>query len=150
MKLKEIRRFRNLLRMFERELSKRLKCDTACHGVSLPQCHAILEIEAHGETTVGELAKSLGLDKSTLSRTIDGLFNIGLVKRFTHRSDRRYMSVALTTQGQTVCRQINKANDASFTDVFRAIPEEKHDAVMAGFTLLVEAMNGKRSVADGS
>ena len=149
MKRSKIRTFRKILRKFERELNDRLKENTVCSGVSLAQCHAVLELEEQGETTIGKLAGSLGLDKSTLSRTIDGLFNVGLVKRFPHQNDRRYMSIVLTKQGQATCGKINSSNDAYFTQVFQAIPEEKHDLVLECFGIVAEALKKKRTIKSG-
>ena len=146
MKRSKIRMFRKILRKLERELNDRLKENTVYCGVSLAQCHAVLELEEQGETTIGKLAKSLGLDKSTLSRTIDGLFNVGIVKRFPHQNDRRYMSITLTNQGQATCGKINSSSDDYFTRIFQAIPEEKHDMVIESFEIVAEAMKiGKRT-----
>ena len=142
MTLSKIRRFRRILRKLERELNDRLKENTVYCGVSLAQCHVVLEIEEQGETTIGKLAKSLGLDKSTLSRTIDGLFNVGLVKRFPHQTDRRYMAITLTKQGQATCGKINSTSDDYFTRIFRAIPEES-------FGIVAEAMKKGRSIENG-
>jgi DNA-binding MarR family transcriptional regulator len=144
--LSKIRRFRKILRKLERELNDRLKENTVCCGVSLAQCHAVLELEEQEETTIGKLAKSLGLDKSTLSRTIDGLFNVGLVKRFPHQTDRRFMAVTLTEQGQATCRKINSTSDDYFTRIFQTIPEEKHDMVIESFGIVAEAMKKGRRI----
>ena len=57
--------------MFERLTARQLKEESCCRGVTLAQCHTILEIEELGQATTVELSKRLGLDKSTLSRTID-------------------------------------------------------------------------------
>lgn len=150
MALSKIRRFRKILRKLERELNDRLKENTVFCGVSLAQCHAVLEIEEQGETTIGKLAKSLGLDKSTLSRTIDGLVNVGLVKRFPHAIDRRYMSVSLSKQGLTTCENINRTNDDYFARIFKAIPEEKHDMVTESFGLVAKAMRQIKEIENGN
>jgi DNA-binding MarR family transcriptional regulator len=149
MKRSKIRTFRKILRRLERELYDRLKENTACSGVSLAQCHAVLELEEKGETTIGKLAESLGLDKSTLSRTIDGLFNVGLVNRFPHQNDRRYMSIAMTEQGQAACGKINRSSDEYFTRVFQTIPEEKHDLIIECFGIVAEAMKKERGIKNG-
>jgi DNA-binding MarR family transcriptional regulator len=149
MPLAKIRRFRKILRKLERELNDRLKENTIYCGVSLAQCHAVLEIEEQRETTIGKLAKSLGLDKSTLSRTIDGLFNVGLVKRFPHQADRRYMAITLTKQGQATCGKINSTSDDYFIRIFQTIPEEKHDTIIESFGIVAEAMKKGRRIENG-
>lgn len=146
MKPHTIRAFQKILRKLERELTDRLKEQTVCCGVSLAQCHAVLELEVLGETTIGKLAQSLGLDKSTLSRTIDGLFNVGLVKRFPHRTDRRYIAITLTSQGQATCKMINSTGDDYFTRIFDTIPKEKHDTIIESFSMIAEAMKKERRI----
>jgi DNA-binding MarR family transcriptional regulator len=80
--------------------ANQIKQDSCCQGVTLAQCHTILEIENQGQATTVELSKRLGLGKSTLSRTIDGLVNNGLVARVVNPTDRRFNLLSLTTKGQ--------------------------------------------------
>ena len=108
-----IRSFRKLLRLFERLTANQTRQYSCCQGVTLAQCHTILEIEDLGQATSVELSKRLGLDKSTLSRTIDGLVSIGLAERAAHPTDRRFNLLSLTTKGQEVADQINQSNEAS-------------------------------------
>jgi len=132
------------LRAFERKLWGHLNDqlnDKSCGNVSLAQCHTILELGEQNQTTIGELAKSMGLDKSTLSRTIDSLVKKGLVDRVPNPSDRRYTLISLTKGGESTCKQINSTNDAYFKRIFKTIPSEEHDRIIQSFALLVEAMN---------
>ena len=62
----DIRAFRADLRVLEREVVLSLSSDTGCCGVSVAQCHLLLETEARGRTNVTELAAATVLDKSTL------------------------------------------------------------------------------------
>ena len=146
MKTTKIREFRNRLRAFERKLWDQLNDqlnDESCNNVSHAQCHTILALGEQGRTTIGELAKSMGLDKSTLSRTIDSLVKKKLVDRVPNPSDRRYTLISLTKGGESTCKQINSTNDAYFERIFKAIPKGEHDKIIQSFELLVEAMNKK-------
>ncbi len=140
MDVSEIRFFRKRLRRFERLLSEQVKEDSCCIGVTLAQCHAILEIEEQGETTIRELSKGMGLDKSTLSRTIDGLVKAGLVERIPHPTDRRFTLLNLTERGRAKGQNINAANDALYKRIFELIPVKKHAEVVESFGFLVQAM----------
>ena len=140
MEKQRIRSFRKSLRLFERLTAQQLKEDSCCQGVTLAQCHTILEIEDLGQATTVELSKRLGLDKSTLSRTIDGLVNIGLLERVAHPTDRRFNLLSLTTMGQEVADQINQSNDDFYRRVFDGIESERHDEVIDNFEKLVWAM----------
>lgn len=135
-----IRSFRKRLRQFERLTAHQLKEDSCCQGVTLAQCHTLLEIEELGQASIVTLTKRLGLDKSTLSRTIDGLVNISLVERIAHPSDRRFVLLTLTDQGRSICRRINRLNDEYYSRVFDGIAVDKHEDVITYFDMLVSAL----------
>ncbi len=139
--LNTVQEFRALLRRFERVLSRQLEDKNCCCGLTIHQCHPLLEIGRTGETTTVELSRALDLDKSTLSRTIDGLVNAGLVRRNPHPNDRRYTVLTLTGEGRKICDTINRENDLYFEKVFKQIPGTDHESVMRYFGLLVEVMS---------
>lgn len=133
-----IRTFRRLLRQFE-QLTE-TQTGVCCSGVSVAQCHALMEIEHLGQCSISQLAANLNLDQSTLSRTVDSLVAFDLVQRTPNPADRRYMIVTLSEKGQETCRQINAANDDYYWRVFEAIPEAQRAAAEASFQLFVTAM----------
>ena len=120
--------------------ANQIKQDSCCQGVTLAQCHTILEIEYLRQATTVALSKRLGLDKSTLSRTIDGLVNTGLAARAAHPTDRRFNLLSLTAKGQDVADHINHSNDDFYRRVFENIESECHDEVIDNFEKLVRAM----------
>ena len=140
MRNNKIHTFRNILRRFEREAFS-LASSQCCCGVSLAQCHAILEMGELGESTINDLARSLGLDKSTVSRSVDSLVRLGLANRETRSGNRRSVIVSLTARGREICEQINALNDNYFERVFQAMPAGKHAAVIDAFKLLTSSMS---------
>ncbi len=132
--------FRERLRHLERELIELLKEDNICCGITVSQCHILLEIGGKTETSIVDLASVLNLDTSTLSRSIDGLVNIGLVDRQQNPNDRRYVCVSLSKQGTKIFESIEKANNSYFSKIFQLIPENKHDQIIESFFLFFEAM----------
>jgi DNA-binding MarR family transcriptional regulator len=136
----DVRGFREALRRFERLIEVRLRDSGGCRGVSLAQCHALLEIEALGQPALNELAQSLGLDKSTLSRTVEGLVRLDLVTRASNAADRRSVQLSLTEKGLETCARINRENDALFTRVLARAERTGGGPVAAGFRMLVDSM----------
>jgi DNA-binding MarR family transcriptional regulator len=139
----KIRDFRKTLRRFERQLESQIKDCCCCGGLTMAQSHVLLEIELQGETTTVALAQALGLDKSTLSRTVDGLVNIGLVGRRENPEDRRYTLLSLTEQGRKTCAEINLINDKYYGSAIDSIEEEKREQVIECFGVLVDAIAGR-------
>jgi DNA-binding MarR family transcriptional regulator len=144
-----IRSFREKLRRLEREIGWQLKSDTECCGVTLAQCHIIVEIGNKGETSVVDLSSALGLDTSTLSRHINGMVNVGLADRILNPKDRRYVSITLTPQGRKVYESIEDICNAKYAKLFQLIPDEKHELVLEGFNLLVDAFAAAGKLEQG-
>ena len=109
----------------------------AAHG--LPQAHALLQIEDSPGTSLIELSAALGLDKSTMSRTVDGLVRNGLVERARDESDRRLVRLTLTGSGEATCDAINRLGDRVVGQTFELIPGEKHGEIVECLRLLIEA-----------
>jgi len=140
MDIEKIKLFREKLRQLERAMGSQFKNDSDCCGVTLSQCHALLEVEEKGEISIVELASKLGLDTSTLSRTINGLVLIGLINRIENSKDRRYVSITLTEQGKKVYEDIENLNNGYFSKIFELIPEEKHEAILESVSLFSDAV----------
>jgi DNA-binding MarR family transcriptional regulator len=133
---KKVREFREYLRHFERELDIQ-NSTNCCSGVTLSQCHALMELDKKDNITLKDLSEKLFLDKSTLSRTIEGLVNLGLVERETPKSNRRTIIIKLTVQGISVCKKINSENDTYFQEVLNSLPEEHEQIFFDSFKTIV-------------
>jgi DNA-binding MarR family transcriptional regulator len=145
-----VRAFRADLRVLEREVVLSLSSDTGCCGVSVAQCHLLLETEARGVTNVTELAAAVVLDKSTLSRTVDGLCRSGLLRRQVDPANRRQQIISLTARGRATAAKINAACDESYERLFDFIPAAKRSAVAEAIGLLAGAMRRKRKEPDSA
>lgn len=139
MKKETVRKFRHDLRRLERMVESYLKKDTCCHGVSVAQCHTLLAVEQLKEVSLNGLSQFVELDKSTLSRTVEGLVKNGLLERAADRRDRRVTLISLTREGTAVCNGINRANDERFGRILAAVNRDT-DEVVELFSAVVEAM----------
>jgi DNA-binding MarR family transcriptional regulator len=139
-----IKRFREILRRFEREVFVQ-SSDSCCNGVTLAQCHTLLEIESKDKESVTELARTLGLDKSTVSRTVDGLVNIGLVDRTIPEENRRMATLKLTESGKNICNSINCNNDNYFQEILAILSEHEKEELLRLFEKITNRMFHLRS-----
>lgn len=131
---------RELLRILVRDLGVLEKSDASCCGTTIAQCHAIVEIGRGSQISLNELAELLGLDKSTMSRTINNLVEEGLVIREIHPEDRRYITIELTDKGKGVFKTIEKSMELYYQSIFKTIPEDKREQVLESLQLLTEAV----------
>jgi DNA-binding MarR family transcriptional regulator len=124
-----LQQFRECIRVLEREiiLQNTLSC---CEGVSLSQCHALLEIGNSPEISVSELAKNMQLDKSTVSRTVDGLVKKTLIDRVIPEKNRRKAMLNLTDEGKEVCKTINFTNDSYIEDILSDFSAQEREQLL--------------------
>ena len=134
-----VRRFRNLLRTFNQELFLQNNA-SCCNGISMAQCHTLLEIEKQGGISVSDLAKNLNLDKSTVSRTVEGLVNIQLVNRTIPKTNRRLAVIDLTRSGKRVCSDIHYTNDSYIRAVLHDFTEKEREDFLNLFGKLTRNM----------
>lgn len=135
----EIGRFRKKLREIERAVGLRDRNESVCCGVSLAQCHAMIEIGMADKMNIKELSGVLSLDKSTVSRTVDSLVKGGLVERGHNPSDRRNVSIRLTPKGKKACERINATWNGFCADLFQRMPAEKRSQILDAITLVADA-----------
>jgi DNA-binding MarR family transcriptional regulator len=143
MKKEFLQEFRRVLRIFDRELFLQNHA-SCCDGISLTQCLTLLEIEKNSEISVSELAKKLSLDKSTVSRTVDGLVNIELVDRVIPKENRRLALINLTNSGKKVCSSINYTNDTYVREVLNDFTEDEKEVFLSLFRKLAGNMTAFR------
>lgn len=143
MKKEFLQEFRRILRIFDRELFLQNQT-SCCDGISLTQCLTLLEIEKNSEISVSELAKKLSLDKSTVSRTVDGLVNIELVDRVIPKENRRLALINLTKSGKKVCSSINYTNDSYVREILKDFTEDEQEEFLSLFRKLAGNMTAYR------
>lgn len=131
---------RELIRILVRNLDVLEKSDASCCGVTITQCHAIVEIGRMKKVSLVDLAELLGLDKSTMSRTINNLVEDGLVNRDLDSENRRYISIQLTSKGIEVFNNIEESMDSYYSSIFSSIQENKRSQVLESLKLLTAAV----------
>jgi len=139
MKRADIRSFRKLARRFHRQTGGLLPDRPCCGGITVPQCHVLLELDEMGGATLQALSDALCLDKSTASRTVHALVARGLVRSAANKNDRRCLALTLSPAGVRAVAAIDALGDGNARRIFEAIPTERHAAVMECLRLLVEA-----------
>jgi MarR family transcriptional regulator, transcriptional regulator for hemolysin len=105
-------------------------------GIS-PRAHAVLAAAATGDHTQTELAKLVGLDKTTMVVTLDELEATGLAERRLSPTDRRTRVIAVTKAGAGKLRAAEAIGDAVRDDVLSALPAGERKAFLGALTKLV-------------
>lgn len=136
---------REMIRILERRVGVLQDNEFSCCGITMAQCHALVEIGRAKSIALNELAELLNLENSTMSRTVNNLVVGELAKRDIDPQDRRYVSISLTENGQKLFEGIEEDMNQYFSKVFASIPENKKEQVLESMQLLLEALGKHES-----
>jgi DNA-binding MarR family transcriptional regulator len=93
-------------------------------GIS-PRGHTVLVTAISGAYTQTELARMIGLDKTTMVVTVDELEAAGLAERRPSSTDRRARVIAVTAAGKQKMLEAENVLDRVREDVLGALPVDE-------------------------
>lgn len=138
---KNSKQLREMIRILERKLGILEESRFSCCGITISQCHALVEIGRAKNIALNELAELLNLENSTMSRTVNNLVTGELAKRDIDPQDRRYVTISLTDKGYKLFESIEEEMNQYFTKIFERIPEDKRQQVMESLEIFLNAMD---------
>jgi DNA-binding MarR family transcriptional regulator len=113
--------------------------------------HASLsEVMALGELTdveamsQHELARRLGLEKSTVSRLVTGLVDRGWLSRTRNPDNRRLYRLQLTHDGQAAARQIGTQLRARHTELLNGLTAAERHGLTIGLAGIARVLKNQR------
>lgn len=116
-------------------------------GMPFSQCHALIEIERAGATTVKDLADALRIDPSVASRVTATLDRQGFVRSSTDPLDARKRMVSLTPRGLEEMKRVHEASNGPVLAALNLLTEEQRKKVLDGLEIygnaLLKASQGK-------
>ena len=142
--LNQTQLLRESLRILVRKLGVLERGEASCCGITLSQSYTIVEIGRAGTMSVNLLTEILGVDKSTVSKSVDKLVNSGILMRDTDPEDRRSVILCLSDKGQSVFEEVEKRTTAYFAEVVADIPDDKREQIIESLQYLVQAIKAPR------
>jgi DNA-binding MarR family transcriptional regulator len=139
--LTKSKQLREMIRIFERKLGVLGDCQSSCCGITLAQCHALVEIGRSKQISLNKLSELLTLDNSTTSRTVNNLVNKNLVKRDIDPNDRRYVTISLTESGEESFKNIEESMNSYYEKLYNNIPNAKKEQILESMEILLESLN---------
>ncbi len=86
-----------------------------------------------------QLANSLSLEKSKVSRDIDKLVKVKFVNREINPKNRRYSSLTLTSRGKKIVQNINEKNNLLFKKILSRLPQGNEELFIENFAIFTGA-----------
>lgn len=112
---------------FAAEVRNELERKLAAHGITGPQWCILLSLNSKSAGSMTELAAYIGVDKATISRTVERLVKMQLVQR-TPGHNRRSESLILTAQGEQLIPKLIACADHNEQEFFSCLSsQEKQD-----------------------
>ena len=99
------------LRVSVMRLARRIRLERSSEDLSFNQLSVLGTLRRSGELTLGELAAIERVKPPSITRTVNGLVDAGLVARRPHATDGRQVMVDLTDQARTVLDEDRRRRD---------------------------------------
>lgn len=140
MEKKDIVELRGGFQQFIRSFGLLEQTKTPCgFSLSLSQVFALQELE-NRTLTVTELAEKLELERSSVSRLVDGLVKGGFVQRELNESNRREVILSLTEKGWRSIRKVRDQSVNFYETILNQMPERQQYLFMDCFKMFTQSL----------
>lgn len=143
----EVAPIREFSRAMVRELNV-LDTGNCFAGHSFSECHVLTEVEALGQATVTALGERLVLEKSTVSRLVQGLVRRGELLMTADPADRRRKLLRLSAKGRKTVEAIHQHSNTQVEEALAYLSEADREQVVAGLGRYARALRYARVSAD--
>lgn len=136
-----------LMREVARLYTRAQRTVAECCRTSSTQCQLLVELGRAGPVPLAELGQRLSLEKSWVSRAVDGLVERGWATREPNPADARSWLVTLTRDGQQRVLELNATLDNHAARVLQALPAAERPRVERALGLLLQALREDIDIA---
>lgn len=109
------------------------------NDISLAQYRVLVLIDGRGPQSMGELAESLGVNPSTVTRVCDVLVEKKFIRRGPVNDDRRTVSATLTPKGQKLVDEVMEHRRRLVDEILTRMTPQGQRRLAQGLSELAEA-----------
>jgi DNA-binding MarR family transcriptional regulator len=124
------------LRVSVMRLSRRLRAERGDHALSLTQISVLATLDRHGPLTPRELADHEKVQPPSMTRTLAGLEEHGLIERTPHESDGRQHLVSLTGPALELLRDDRRRREAWLARRLAELSQDERDVLRAAAPII--------------
>lgn len=136
-----------LLREVARLYTRAQRAVAECCRTSSTQCHLLVELGRSGPLPLNGIGARLSLEKSWVSRAVDGLAERGWATKEPNPLDARSWLVTLTADGEDRVRELNATLDTHAARVLEHLSERDRASVEKSLLLLLKALREDIDIA---
>lgn len=104
--------------------------------LSVPQFRTLAYIDRNAATSLSDVAEHIGLTLPSMSKIVDGLVTRKFVTRQTHPTDRRRMTLALTTRGLNALEASRAATRACLVADLATLSDRQREIIVQAMEIL--------------
>jgi DNA-binding MarR family transcriptional regulator len=124
------------MRVSVMRLSRRLRVERADHGLTLTQISVLATLDRHGPLTPRELAQHERVQPPSMTRTLAGLEERGLIVRTPHASDGRQHLISLAAPAAALLREDRRRRDAWLSQRLAELTQAERDVLRAAAPII--------------
>lgn len=126
----QIQRLEELLRQVSIIIRKRGRDILQSFDVTPPQFNALLELDHHGQLTMGELCEQLYLACSTATDLVDRMERNQLIERERDQFDRRVIRLRIKERGREIIGEVLAARREYLAAVLKSVDEAEKERLI--------------------
>ena len=105
-------------------------------NISIPQFRTLRFIQRHLDSSLSDIADHLGLTLPSVSKLVDGLVKQKLVNRQESTTDRRRLTLGLTSSGESLVNIARANAQASLAKTLSRLSDNEVETVIRAMDLL--------------
>jgi DNA-binding MarR family transcriptional regulator len=125
------RTFGFLLKDLSRLYVQRFEQRAAVHGLTLPQCKALVYLATNEGISQVQLAERIDIEPMSLVRILDHMESEELVERRNDPADRRARCLYLKAKAKPLLEEIWHWSELTLREAFAGIPKKQTDLVIS-------------------
>ncbi|MCW5880261.1 MAG: MarR family transcriptional regulator [Anaerolineae bacterium] len=114
--------------------------DTSGRPGTVPQYRILSYLYHHGPDSMGGLAECQNVTLPTMTKTVAGLVERGLLERETDANDRRVVMLRLTPDGEAMFQDIRDRMQARLTTIIATMTADEQEALATGLRAFLGAL----------
>lgn len=132
------------------EASADAEASTLQPSVSASEARALVELLAAHGIAQGELARLLGLEKSTVSRLAGGLEQKGWIRRGRDEGNQRYVRLYLTPAGSAIAARLLQAWQSRQARIIASLTDDERAGLAVGLGGLLRGLMAEGILGDAA
>jgi DNA-binding MarR family transcriptional regulator len=105
-------------------------------GLSVPQFRTLCYVSTARGSSLTAAADFIGLSAPAMSRLVDGLVEVGMVRRVVSPDDRRHVKLSVTAKGEAALREARTLAQAELAEAVSSLKTGERADIVEAMRLL--------------